>query len=563
MTDETRELPPGWVWARLEEIADLKGGIQKGKKREASDVLRTVPYLRVANVQRGYLDLTEVTDIGATETEIDQLRLKPGDVLFNEGGDRDKLGRGWVWNGEISECIHQNHVFRARILGRCIIPRLLSWWGNTAGQRYFFDEGKQTTNLASLNMTKLGRLPVVIPPSAEQQRILDALDSHIPRLDAAVASLERVQRNLKRYRASVLQAAVEGRLVPTEAELAKKEGRSYEPASKLLERILVERRRQWIEREAEKAVVKAKAKADKRCVAADNAAALEQARTVVAKKYEEPTAPDTENLSELPEGWCWATVDQIMVGIDAGSNFRCDERPPDRDEFGVVKVSAVTWGVFDDAESKTCVGRSLVDSRAIIRVDDFLISRANTIQLVGACVIVHAVTRQVMLSDKILRLRLVGGLDRWLLWVLRSQLGRRQIESLATGNQESMRNISQASIARICVPLPPMSEVGRLIETVDRNLSIGDELMVTARAGARKNQALRQSILRWAFEGKLVDQDPNDEPTSVLLDRIKTERAAGEPAKRGAPRGRKQKAPKVEAQAQSITQKPVAAGGVR
>src|SRR5262249_46304515 len=149
----------------------------------------------------------------------------------------------------------------------------------------------------------------------------------------------------------------------------------------------------------------------------------------------------------------------------------CVERPPHHDEVGVVKVSAVTWGTFDEEESKTCTSPALVNEAHFIRAGDFLISRANTIALVGACLIVHAVTGRLMLSDKILRLRLLGDLDWWLLWVLRSALGRREIERLATGNQESMRNISQSSIASIRVPVPPEAECRRIISHISAQLS--------------------------------------------------------------------------------------------
>ncbi len=90
-----------------------------------------LPYLRVANVQRGYLDLSEMKEIEATEDEIADLQLREGDVLFNEGGDRDKLGRGWVWRGELPECIHQNHVFRARLHAGVADPKFVSWYGNS------------------------------------------------------------------------------------------------------------------------------------------------------------------------------------------------------------------------------------------------------------------------------------------------------------------------------------------------------------------------------------------------------------------------------------------------
>lgn len=191
-------LPEGWEWTTLDAIAEIKGGITKDQKRRPAEPARLVPYLRVANVQRGYLDLEEVKQILATEVEIRDLALKPGDVLFNEGGDRDKLGRGWVWNGEIPECIHQNHVFRARLSNSDFHPKFLSWYANSSGQTFFFEQGKHTTNLASISMTKLRRLPVPVPPAAEQLRIVSEIDrllSLAGGIEAIViASLQRADR---------------------------------------------------------------------------------------------------------------------------------------------------------------------------------------------------------------------------------------------------------------------------------------------------------------------------------------------------------------------------------
>jgi type I restriction enzyme S subunit len=231
-TTDLSELPEGWCWATVDALADLKGGITKGQKRSPSDVLREVPYLRVANVQRGRLDLSVMKTILATEAEIDELRLHPGDVLFNEGGDRDKLGRGWVWNGELPECIHQNHVFRARILTADLHPKFMSWYGNTAGQRYFFEEGKQTTNLASINLTKLRSLPVPILPLVEQTRIVEEAERLLSLADEAELLVTAGTRRCVRLRQSILKWAFEGRLADQDP--------SDEPASVLLERIRTE-----------------------------------------------------------------------------------------------------------------------------------------------------------------------------------------------------------------------------------------------------------------------------------------------------------------------------------
>jgi type I restriction enzyme S subunit len=169
----------------LDAIADLKGGITVDSKRRDSTA-RSVPYLRVANVQRGYIDLSEVKYIDAPEVDIAALRLQCGDVLFNEGGDRDKLGRGWIWEGQLTDCIHQNHVFRARFFVSEISSKLISWWGNSFGQDYFSREGKQTTNLASINIAKLSAFPVPIPPVAEQDRLVVELE----RQSSIIAAVE-------------------------------------------------------------------------------------------------------------------------------------------------------------------------------------------------------------------------------------------------------------------------------------------------------------------------------------------------------------------------------------
>lgn len=132
-------------WTTLGEIAEVVGGVTKDSKRQGDSTFVEVPYLRVANVQRGYLDLREITTIRVSPEKASVLRLEPGDILFNEGGDRDKLGRGWVWQGEIGDCIHQNHVFRARLLTTNFDPKFVSMHGNTFGRTWFEQMGKQTT----------------------------------------------------------------------------------------------------------------------------------------------------------------------------------------------------------------------------------------------------------------------------------------------------------------------------------------------------------------------------------------------------------------------------------
>ncbi len=231
--DHLPAIPHSWRWVSLDSLADVVGGVTKDVKKQTSPKLQAVPYLRVANVQRGYLDLRSVATIKATSEQIAALRLQGGDVLFNEGGDRDKLGRGWIWEGQIDPCIHQNHVFRARLYAPVIDPQLLSWHGNTFGQRWFDRGGKQTTNLASVSKTTLRAFPVPIPPLAEQQRIVAAVESYLSVIDAAEGMVQACEQRAEALRSSILVAAFSGKLVPQDP--------SDEPASPLLDHIAARR----------------------------------------------------------------------------------------------------------------------------------------------------------------------------------------------------------------------------------------------------------------------------------------------------------------------------------
>jgi type I restriction enzyme S subunit len=195
----------------LGEIADIAGGITKDAKKQHADFV-DVPYLRVANVQRGFLDFSDVALIRAPADKVEKLALRVGDVLFNEGGDRDKLGRGWVWEGEISPCIHQNHVFRARLRGNEFDPYFVSIWGNSSlGQLWFEAMGSQTTNLASINLRTLKSFPI---PLVEPQEQRDVVETYMSLRSVRRAAQDQAE-SLKVLRRSMLDELMGGeRRVP-------------------------------------------------------------------------------------------------------------------------------------------------------------------------------------------------------------------------------------------------------------------------------------------------------------------------------------------------------------
>lgn len=155
---------------KLGDVSNVVSGVTKGQKHN-NKVIVKAPYMRVANVQAGYLNLDEIKEIEVRDTDVEKYKLQIGDVLLTEGGDHDKLGRGAIWNGEIENCIHQNHVFRVRLDTNLYTPEWLNGYLKTTfARRYFLKCAKKTTNLASINITQLKGLPMPSVDIAEQKR---------------------------------------------------------------------------------------------------------------------------------------------------------------------------------------------------------------------------------------------------------------------------------------------------------------------------------------------------------------------------------------------------------
>ena len=362
----------------------------------------------------------------------------------------------------------------------------------------FVDElsGLQTgTSYPAVRDSDVRAMSISLPPTAEQHRIVQTLDSYFTRLDAARAALEGVQANLKRYHASVLKAAVEGKLVPTEAELARKEGRDYEPASVLLERILTERRRRWESQERRRG------------------------------KYKEPFVPDTSDLPGLPDGWVWATVNQLILGSPQNGIYKPksqygngvpvlriddyqDFHVRDREQLQRLKITA------EETSTYGLVANQLV------------INRVNSPSHLGKTLLVPDHLPPAVFESNMMKLIQSEYMaPPFVAHYLRSTLGRVRLTTRAKWavNQAS---INQSDVCMTPVPLPPLAEQRRIVAEVERRLSVIQQAEATVEANLVRAEGLRQSILTQAFCGKLVPQDPSDEPATVLLERIRLEREA-------------------------------------
>jgi type I restriction enzyme S subunit len=472
------ELPTGWAKTTLGELAPLKYGKALGEKDRASD--GPVPVF-------GSSGLIGQHDRALTTAE----------TLI--------VGR----KGNVGHVYHSSHP---------------CWVIDTA----YFVDGFQWLNwrflyylLTHENLSQLDRstaipgisrddynaVEVSIAPPAEQNRIVSEIEKQFTRLDAATAALKRVQANLKRYRASVLKAACEGRLVPTEAEVARKEGRDYEPAAQLLQRILRERRARWEADTLARMIASGKPPKDDGW----------------KQRYKEPSAPDTSNLPALPEGWCWSTLGQMTSLITSGSRGWGDLysesgplfiRAQDIKTDSLILQNVAHVQLTEDSEG----------TRARVQASDLLVTITGANVTKAALVGIELEEAYVSQHVGLVRPVLSETAHHLYTWITSPMQGRAELLRLAYGAGKPGLNLD--NLRELCIALGPVTEQQRIQAEISRMLSSADSLDSTLETSARRGSGLRRSILQNAFTGKLVPQEQSDEPASVLLERIRAERAS-------------------------------------
>ena len=204
------QVPEHWRVCRLKHVGDIQSGIAKGKDLTGKKSI-SVPMLRVANVQDGYLNLDDVHQINIEPEQLERYLLQDGDVLMNEGGDNDKLGRGAVWRSEVENCIHQNHVFAIRTTG------IESEWLDiltraSYAKFHFFRQSKQSTNLASISATNIKETPILVPPKQERELILKFLHDQFDRFSKLELGCYQQVELLKERRTALISSAVTGKI---------------------------------------------------------------------------------------------------------------------------------------------------------------------------------------------------------------------------------------------------------------------------------------------------------------------------------------------------------------
>ncbi len=225
-------------------------------------------------------------------------------------------------------------------------------------------------------------------------------------------------------------------------------------------------------------------------------------------------------MSRLPSGWAETQLGSLIERVEAGLNVKCEERPPQGKERGLVKISAVTWGRFNEEQSKTLPADITVSANAQIQTGDLLFSRANTIELVGATVLVEEIEKHLYLSDKVLRLVVPAESKRWINYAMKTAVVRKAIQDASSGNQLSMRNISQEKLRQIPIPLAPLPEQKRIADKLDSVLARVDACRDRLDRLPALLKRFRQSILNAATSGRLTEDWRGNSPHEWSSDRL-------------------------------------------
>jgi type I restriction enzyme S subunit len=492
-------LPSGWAKVTLDDVVEVRdferepvNSSERAERLEGKSQSELFPYYG-ATGQVGW---------------IDDYRSEGEQVLLGEDGapfldqNRDKAyivnGRYWV----------NNHAHVLRGVKGAMNNRFMAHQLN-ATDYHEFVTGSTRLKLTSAAMRKI---PLLVPPYAEQVRIVEKLEELLSDLDAGVAELKAAQRKLAQYRQSLLKAAVEGALT---ADWRAANGQPQETGAELLQRILSERRARWEQKQLAKFAEQGKAPPKG-----------------WQAKYEDPVGPELRGLPSLPDGWIWASIDQLSFVIRGAS-----PRPAGDPRYFGGDIPWITVGSLTADESMyldsvdqfvTAAGK---DASRYIEPNTLLLTNS------GATLGVPKITRigGCINDGSVALLDVDDCLKTYLYWFLRTQTKR--LRALNQGAAQP--NLNTDIVRRICVPLAPQDEMNSINDLLDKSVQSMVLQVNSIDRGLKQAAAQRKNLLKAAFSGQLIQQDPNDEPASELLARIRAERASKDSS---APRRRRKTA---------------------
>jgi type I restriction enzyme S subunit len=459
------ELPKGWERVRLADVAEVRLGRQRSPKRATGDRMR--PYLRAANVTWRGLDLSDVKEMDFTASESETYELRPGDLLLSEAsGSPGEVGKPAQYQGEIDGCCFQNTLIRVR-LPNGLLPDFYEYFFREQALNGRFAARSRGVGIHHLGAVGLSDWTAPVPPHAEQERIVAAIEEAFSKLDAGEAGLRTVRQVLKRMRDALLTAAVTGRLVPQDP--------TDTPATKLLADLGVE--------------------------------PIEQ--------DERPAVPD---------GWAGSLLGNV-ARWSSGGTPKSDEPSYYGGRIPWAVIGDLSDGLVRDTASSITDAGLANSSAKVVEPGTVLVAMYGSIGKLGVAAVPMATNQAIACavpSTAVTR--------NWLFLWLRAQ--RNELIDAGRGGTQS--NISQRILKGWPIAVPPVPEQLRIVAEVERQLSFVEACERAVDTGLERSAALRRSVLKAAFEGRLVPQDLTDEPASVLVERIRAEQAAApKPARRG------------------------------
>jgi type I restriction enzyme S subunit len=512
-------VPKGWIDIELSEVAQIIRGVTYKREQSASEPKEgLLPVLRATNISGVALTFDQLVYVPSGNISTEQLLLQGDVVVASSSGSKEIVGKAGSFLGG---------SFKGSFGAFCtgIRPSALlsstyfQYFFQTPSYRKSVSELSAGSNINNLKTGDLAAQRFPLPPAAEQTRIVAKLEELLSDLDAGVAELKAAQQKLLQYRQSLLKAAVTGALTAA----WRQHNQPGETGAQLLQRILTERRARWEARQLAKFQEQGKIPPKE-----------------WQKKYPEPVPPDTTDLPQLPEGWVWASGEQLCEFITKGTT------PPKGLDVGgdktipFLRVTNLTDIGELDLADKVFVSSETHQgflSRSVVYPNDVLMNIVGP--PLGQVAVVPSTYAEWNINQAIAIFRAVEGvLPLFICRYLLSPVAQRWLKtrSKTTAGQT---NLTLEVCRSLPFPLPPQDEQQALLDALEMAMNVIADQGQAIEQSLKQSAAQRQNILRTAFAGQLVPQDPNDELASVLLERIRAERAAQVAVKK--PRGRKAK----------------------
>jgi type I restriction enzyme, S subunit len=471
------QLPPPWHWTTVGDLTEVIRGASPRPKGDPRYFGGEIPWIMIADVTRQPGKYLYKTREGVTKAGAGLSRLIPaGELILSNSGTVcvPKLLK-------VDGCIHDGFVAFPTLKEKVDLDFAYHWFEFVRPR--IIQENRQGITQVNLNTSVVREMPFPFAPRKEQRRVVEMIEKQFTRLEAGVASLRRAQANLKRYRAAVLKAACEGKLVPTEAELhrqGKTKSANFDSGAELLARILVEWRKNWTGR----------------------------------GKYKEPTAPDTANLPPLPEGWTWASLDQLSSHITSGSRDWSQFYGKGTDSFILAQNIRPMRLDLSERQSVAAPVGDAETERTRVRLNDLLVTIVGA--KTGDVCRVPAELENHFVCQSVALLRPIESASAKFaeLYLASQENGQAQWKRYIYG--QGRPHLSFDQLRMTALALPPLAEQTRIVAEVERRLSVIEELEVGVSANLQRATRLRQSILQKAFSGELVAQEQPALPENIV-----------------------------------------------